>query len=173
VVDGLEYIYNSVAFLPILNDAIDSGFVEGLNRWTGNSAERLSPGYDTNNSTVDFVILTHPTPGVQHETRIPYDPPMASLLNEMRLQGNYPNPFNSETVIPFSVGSNTREVRISISDILGRTVREFRFKSLPPGEHVVRWDSNDERGAPLSSGAYFVRLEGGGDVQTKTMLLLK
>lgn len=173
MVDGLEYIYNSVAFLPILNDAIDSGFVEGLIRWTGHSAERVSPGYDTNNSTVDFVILAHPTPGVQHQTGIAHDAGIASIPTEIRLYGNYPNPFNAETVIPFSVGSNTGEVRITILDILGRTVREYRFNSLQAGEHLVRWDSNDERGVLRSSGTYFVRLQSGGIAQTRTIFLIK
>jgi hypothetical protein len=45
---------------------VDAGFGGvGLTRYSGYSIERKEPGFDTNNSTVDFVNLTRPTPGYQ------------------------------------------------------------------------------------------------------------
>jgi hypothetical protein len=172
VVDGVEYIYNAVAFDPILNDVIDSGFVEGLNRWTGQSAQRISPGYDTNNSTVDFEILPHPTPGTQNAASVSGGE-ITVIPSDMRLFSNYPNPFNGETVIPFAVGNNSGDVRLTIMDVLGRIVREYRFHGLQTGDHTVTWDARGQDGAAVSSGAYFVRLQDRKNAQTRTMYLVR
>ena len=156
----------------MLNDLIDAGFIEGLNRWTGQSAQRISPGYDTNNSTVDFEILQHPTPGEQGTTSVPGSD-IAVIPSSIRLYSNYPNPFNGETVIPFSVSNRSGEVRITIMDILGRTVQEYRFESLEAGSHQVRWDSNNQNGFPVSSGTYFVRLQAGKTSMMRTLALIR
>jgi hypothetical protein len=168
----LEYIYNAVAFEPILADVIDSGFVEGLNRWTGQSAQRISPGYDTNNSTVDFEILPHPTPGSQNATSI-LGGEIAVIPSDLHLFSNYPNPFNGETVIPFAVGNNSSDVRLTIMDVLGRVVREYRLHGIQAGDHTLIWDARGQDGALVSSGAYFVRLQDRTASQTKTMYLVR
>jgi hypothetical protein len=161
-----------VAFEPILSDVIDSGFVEGLIRWTGQSAQRISPGYDTNNSTVDFEILPHPTPGTQNATYVSGSG-ITAIPSDLHLFSNYPNPFNGETVIPFAIGNNSRDVRLTIMDVLGRVVREYQFNGLQAGNYSVVWDSNNRDGAEVASGAYFVRLRNQTSSETKTIYLIR
>ena len=170
--DGVEYIWEAGPFPPILNDVIDSGYVVGLDRWTGHSAERLYPGYDTNNSGRDFVILNTPTPGSQHLVGVEGSGP-APLPYSVRLFSNYPNPFNSGTVIPFEIGNGSSEVRLAIVDVLGRTVRDFQLGHLVTGNHSVRWDGGDETGIPVASGRYFVTLRSGNTSVTRTMTLVR
>jgi hypothetical protein len=82
----------------------------------------------------------------------------------------YPNPFNSSTTISFSL-SRASEVKLSVYDVLGRNVGKQPFASskiYSAGEHRIEFD-----GAGLSSGIYFVRMEAGGNVQTRKMMLLK
>jgi hypothetical protein len=172
VVDGVEYLWETGPFPPILSDRIDSGFVLGLERWTGHSAERISPGYDTNNSSVDFVILNNPTPGYQHTEGIAGSG-VAVLPHSMRLYSNYPNPFNGETVIPFVVGNAAGNVRLAIFNVLGRTIREYSLGFMSAGDHSVRWDSNNSTGIPAASGVYFVVLQAGNTSKTKTMTLIR
>jgi hypothetical protein len=40
----------------------------GLVKYSGQSVERLWPGFDTNNSAIDFIIRDKPTPGYQYES---------------------------------------------------------------------------------------------------------
>ncbi|MCF7832401.1 MAG: DUF4876 domain-containing protein [Candidatus Marinimicrobia bacterium] len=40
----------------------------GLTKYSGQSVERLWPGFDTNNSAIDFIIREKPTPGYQYES---------------------------------------------------------------------------------------------------------
>ncbi len=67
VIDGVEY-QSSPNYLKTLDLRIDRGFAGvGLTRYSGMSLERKFPGLDTDNSTVDFHIIPHPTPGYQYE----------------------------------------------------------------------------------------------------------
>jgi len=51
-----------------LTTRVDAGFAGvGISKYSGKSVERRLPGFDTNNSNLDFVNVDHPTPGYQHE----------------------------------------------------------------------------------------------------------
>ncbi len=67
VLDGVEYSANG-SKQKELTTRVDVGFAGvGLSRYSGKSIERRLPGSDTNNSSLDFVNINHPTPGFQHE----------------------------------------------------------------------------------------------------------
>lgn len=67
VIDGVEYASFST-HLKDIEKEVDRGFGGiGLTKYSGQSLERVAAGFDSNNSTVDFEILDHPTPGYQHE----------------------------------------------------------------------------------------------------------
>jgi hypothetical protein len=86
-----------------------------------------------------------------------------------RLVGNYPNPFNPTTNIVFELASAT-EVNIDIFNILGQRVASLPLGLRSVGQHEVSFDASN-----LSSGTYFVRMQVGNGVQsrTHTMTLLK
>ncbi len=71
VMDGVEYYKNSLA-VKVVNNIIDAGAAGiDLQQYSGMSIERQNPltkepGYDSNNSTSDFVIIKNPTPDYQH-----------------------------------------------------------------------------------------------------------
>lgn len=92
--------------------------------------------------------------------------------NQFTLSQNFPNPFNPQTEIHFSLGS-MQQVELQIYDILGRMVRSLVHDRFDPGEHVVRWDGKDENGLSVATGVYFYRLAAGAFVQTKKMVLLR
>lgn len=82
----------------------------------------------------------------------------------------YPNPFNPTTTISFIL-PRAGEVKLAMYDVLGRNVGKQPFaatKNYSAGEHHLSFD-----GSGLSSGIYFVRLEAGGNVQTRKMMLLR
>lgn len=88
------------------------------------------------------------------------------------LSQNFPNPFNPQTEIRFSLGS-MQHVELQVYDILGRVVQTLVRERLDPGEHAVRWDGKNEKGLSVSTGVYFYRLAAGAFVQTKKMVLLR
>ncbi|MBW6516440.1 MAG: VCBS repeat-containing protein [Candidatus Cloacimonetes bacterium] len=88
------------------------------------------------------------------------------------LQGNYPNPFNPETVIRFSLKSDEK-VKLDIYNIAGQKVATLVDDFLQRGEHSIKWDARSDRNRSLSSGIYFYRLETQDYQQTRKMLLLK
>lgn len=71
VLDAVEYATNPDA-TKAMDPRLDAGFAGiGIQRYSGKATERHNPetgaaGYDTNNSTFDFVTLRRPTPGYQH-----------------------------------------------------------------------------------------------------------
>jgi hypothetical protein len=88
------------------------------------------------------------------------------------LKGNYPNPFNSHTVIRFSI-TQAGYVSIEIYDIQGRCVRELTSSYHNPGEYRVDWDGRSNGGAILSSGVYLYSINYNGITQTGKMNYIK
>ena len=80
---------------------------------------------------------------------------------------NYPNPFNSETLIEFYVPYNSR-VKLRVYNVLGELVENLIDDEFPEGKHSYNWDASY-----LSSGIYFLRIEGHEFNQVKKAVLLK
>ena len=88
------------------------------------------------------------------------------------LERNYPNPFNSGTVIPFSVSSET-EVHLRVFDVLGRPVINLVVGRLQTGRYRVNWEGRDAGGRLVPSGIYFYRLRGGNRAESRKMTLVR
>jgi len=58
--------------------------------------------------------------------------------------------------------------KLVVYDILGREIAVLVNQSLQPGKYEVTWDA-----AKFASGIYFYRLESGGFVDTKKLVILK
>lgn len=86
---------------------------------------------------------------------------------EFVLHQNYPNPFNPATTIRFSV-PNESPVRIVIYTILGSAVETLVDQRLHAGTYEAKWTASS-----MASGVYFYRIEAGGFVATKRLVLLK
>jgi Ice-binding-like/Secretion system C-terminal sorting domain len=87
---------------------------------------------------------------------------------EFVLSQNYPDPFNPSTVIQFTIPSNGRAV-LKVFNILGQEVATlFNDEAVAGVNHQVQFN-----GSNFASGIYFSRLEFGGKMQVKKMVLLK
>jgi hypothetical protein len=85
---------------------------------------------------------------------------------------NSPNPFNPETLIPFSV-RRAQRVSLRIFDIQGKLVRNMFEGVQQPGVYHQRWNGKDDEGLSQPSGVYFVRMVAEDGRFTQKMLLLK
>ena len=87
------------------------------------------------------------------------------------LNQNFPNPFNPETVISFSL-DKPADVTLSVYDILGRTVTTLYQGYLATGQHQFRWNGTDGNGQGVASGVYFYRLSSDQISLTRKMTLM-
>ncbi len=74
------------------------------------------------------------------------------------LLGNYPNPFNAETLIKYHARCGTRNGLIVIYDVEGRVVRRLKLGTGGDISEVL-WDGRDDRGRGCASGIYLARLQ--------------
>jgi hypothetical protein len=94
------------------------------------------------------------------------------LPEKFQVYKNYPNPFNPVTFIEYDL-PDTRNVGITVVDILGRTVKSNIFRNLKPGRHTYKWNGIGDLGHNASAGVYFLYIQAGQDVSIQKMLLLK
>jgi len=83
------------------------------------------------------------------------------------LRQNYPIPFNGTSNFEFR-NSNWGWVRVTVCDLLGRTVATLVDEQKAPGTYTVRFDAGG-----LASGVYLYRLTAGPYVSSKKMMILR
>jgi len=83
------------------------------------------------------------------------------------LKANYPNPFNSSTIIKYAL-NREQQVTLEIYDLLGRHVETLVDDYQAAGLHQAVWNAEN-----VSSGVYFYKLIAGDFVKAKKMLMLK
>ena len=182
------------SLFPAVDLSVDGlamiGLQEGLRLWDysdpaqpADLAFRLS-GY-TVRSTIwrDSTLFLAIDGNAEFETglrRLRYDPALvgggapavASVPDAPWLGANYPNPFNPSTRVEFGVG-NVEWVVLTVFDVLGRKVRTLVNGRVEAGRHTVRWDGRSDAGLPVASGVYIYRLDAGGFVAARKMLLVR
>ncbi|NQT65894.1 MAG: T9SS type A sorting domain-containing protein [FCB group bacterium] len=87
---------------------------------------------------------------------------------------NYPNPFNLETTLKYSVPKRGK-VSITIYDIKGRKIKDLVHKqSKTAGNYEAIWDGKDTNGNEVASGTYFYNLVADGKkIEIKKCIMLK
>jgi hypothetical protein len=90
------------------------------------------------------------------------------LPNSFTILPPYPNPFNPETTIQFSIDTGYDEVSLNMFDISGRWVETLAVGFMKPGKHKIRWYAGDH-----PSGIYFAVLQSGVRIQTTKLVLIK
>ncbi len=88
------------------------------------------------------------------------------------LHANYPNPFNPTTTIRYTL-ARQGQIDVKVYNAAGRVVQILATGHQPAGLYQVQWDSRNANGSVVPSGMYFVRVEMGGFVQTRKMILQK
>lgn len=83
------------------------------------------------------------------------------------LSQNFPNPFNSNTVISYRLPV-TSFATLIVYDMLGHEITTLVNEEKMPGLYEVEFDASG-----LASGVYLYRLKAGELIQTKKMILLK
>ncbi len=89
------------------------------------------------------------------------------IPGSLRLDQNFPNPFNPSTTIGFNV-PRSNFVSLKVFDVLGREVATLVNSRQAPGYHAVALDAGR-----FASGVYFYILKSGGNTMVRKMILMK
>ena len=90
-----------------------------------------------------------------------------TIPNLTVLHQNFPNPFNPNTTIKYSIHKQSNVI-LRVFDVLGSKVANLVNKEQPQGNYEVEYD-----GTELTSGIYFYQLNAGDYTETKKMILIK
>lgn len=86
--------------------------------------------------------------------------------------GNFPNPFNPNTVIRFTLITD-EVVKLSIYNQAGQHVTTLASGTFSAGTHMVRWYGRNGTGQPVSTGVYYSVLRGEKNMSSHRMMLVK
>ena len=94
---------------------------------------------------------------------------VADIIYEVsyKLYDNYPNPFNSSTIISFTIPESDY-VLLEVYNTIGEKVQTLFNEFINSGSHSIRFEANN-----LSSGTYLYILRTSKFLQAKKMLLIK
>lgn len=96
--------------------------------------------------------------------------PTIPLVTE--LSSLYPNPFNPELTISYSLESSL-PVRIDIVNIRGQIIKTLVNETKEAGTHRQVWNGIGTDGRSCSSGVYFVRMRAGSEEFFAKAMLMK
>jgi hypothetical protein len=144
----------------------------GASAWV--NSDQGTQSYDANNNLIEIAGQSWNGTGWDNSFRIQdtYSAitaveTISSLPKSYKLSNNYPNPFNPSTTIKFSIPKQSF-VTLKVYDLLGREVASLVNKELQAGSYKTQFNASN-----LASGVYLYRLNAGGFVQTKKLMLMK
>jgi M6 family metalloprotease-like protein len=91
---------------------------------------------------------------------------------QTRLMHAYPNPFNSMTLIPYTIAQEHRAT-LTIYNLLGQQVRLLVDEKQQPGRYEVVWRGVDDSGNSVGNGVYFYMLRAGNERRVRRVALVK
>ena len=122
--------------------------------------------YRSRRTAADTLEVEVRTRGRGHRRRWVIRPPFEPCA--------WPNPFNPETWISFSL-ARPSHLNLDIHALTGQRLRRLAEDHLNAGRHRYRWNGLDDEGRPAASGLYFFRLtrDDGSKPFTGKLLLLR
>ncbi|MCF7922971.1 MAG: T9SS type A sorting domain-containing protein [Candidatus Marinimicrobia bacterium] len=93
--------------------------------------------------------------------------------SDVTLHAAFPNPFNPEVNLSFTLEQEVEDLSLEIYDLQGILIHTLSSGYHKTGTHEYMWNGNDGHGNAVSSGIYMVRLSTGSVVQIQRVTLLR
>jgi hypothetical protein len=93
--------------------------------------------------------------------------------SELKLNKPFPNPFNPDVNLSFTLENPVANLSLEMYDIQGILICTLSSGYHEMGTHELNWNGNDGQGNAVSSGVYVVRLSAGSVVQIQRVTLLR
>jgi tetratricopeptide (TPR) repeat protein len=162
-----DILLNNPSYIDSCYAVIDIGntYLEANGRASGRLMHLQPESFESHLYTTQLLLESIRT-GNHIKNNIPQ-------VKKCVLHRNYPNPFNPETTISFSIPEDSK-VELSIYNIRGQKVKTLIKDEFKMGFHNVIWNSKDNNGKSVATGVYFYKLKvDGKDISVKKCLLLK
>lgn len=105
-------------------------------------------------------------------TGVEQQPTVRAPISSFTLKGNYPNPFNPETVIEYQVHKTTR-ITLQVYNTLGQRIRTLGNDIHSPGLYRIVWNATNDAGNQVGAGLYFFVIKSDDRIETRKMLFTK
>ena len=92
--------------------------------------------------------------------------------DEYELGNAYPNPFNPETTIRFSLPWSV-DVKVDVFNDQGQLVRSLVNETMNAGQFEVTWDGKNDAGQQVASGVYIYKINAPNLSMSKKVTFLK
>lgn len=99
-------------------------------------------------------------------------PTTLQLPNRVSLKSNYPNPFNPQTTIAYTLPA-AGPVCVQICSLAGRLISVLVDERQSAGAHEIVWNGCDGQGRPVASGVYLYRLQTADESLSRRMCLVR
>jgi hypothetical protein len=143
-----------------------SGYIDEVGVWNrALSGSEVSQLYNSGNG---LNPLAKPAVG----QAVAWEEEVERLPLATRLAGNYPNPFNPETIIRYEI-ARQELVEVGIYNLLGQRLRVLVDAVQVQGSYQAVWDGRDAQGQPVASGVYICRLSTPIYTESRKLTLLR
>jgi len=157
----------SPVWYPVVGYSIDSAFFAV----SGDAADTTNymSVFATTAGQSNYFITSVPMLRFSTDPAFPASGPLGITTEDanVALGQNMPNPFNSNTVIPFSL-VNAATVEFVVTDMMGKIIENRELGTLSTGDHTINFNGSD-----LASGFYYYSVIVDGKRSTKKFAVAK
>ena len=165
-------IMTSEASTPNPNNA-DNALIAGVGPINASGAS-IHVGFvvASGNSIEEIRVALQAGQGAYEQATDVDDNDDSVLPEAFTLEQNFPNPFNPETRVDFSL-PKAGSYHFEIFNSLGQTVKAVDVVDAAAGPQNITWNGTSDDGSRVASGVYFYKLTFDGNSQTRKMVFLK
>lgn len=176
--DSVDAVANGVGGGPAIGYTDAAAGIPGWMSSDGLEWEPLHPDYGFAARAVlvagsaGVTVKSNQKPGGSDDDPDAKPGSMGAVSYLTTLHPAYPNPFNPQTSLKYSVRA-AGQVDLAVFNVRGEMVRRLVSNLRQSGEYTVNWDGRDRHGSALASGVYFARFVAGNVSMTQRLVLVK
>ncbi len=164
--DNNDFIHPQIISEIYDTSCVVDSLIPGTTYWWKVLAKNIE-GDSLWSSETNAFFVSHDATSIQY--------PVSNNPKDFELYSNYPNPFNPETTIKYTLppDKSIYSVKIKIYNVLGQLINTLINEPQSPGLHKIKWNGKNTAGQNMPSGIYFCVVEAGQIKATQKILLVR
>lgn len=143
-------------------------FILGLYNYTWAQNDNLI--VTLKSGQVDTIAISQ-IQSIQFENITAVNEPI-NVNTNLRVDGNYPNPFSEQTSLEFEI-AGSGSVEIIIYDNSGKQIQTLKCESCQTGKNSLLWNCLDANNNRVQNGVYYYEVRFGSEIQSRKMVVVK